>query len=170
MGGGSKDGDGENRDWNEWRLGLGLAFGYGESEILLRGRRAKMDGEAEDGEALRLGGQPGTVGTPRNRPFQRFEPALPAGALWGNYHESQTLRIGSSEGGFFWRRHRMDDEDFGQGEWLNLRGLEVEARLDNGLFLLPELRGTSTSFGVAQVIPDSGERTLRGWVNLHYRF
>ena len=163
LGGGTGD-----RDWNLWRLRLGVAGGLEGLELGLDAERTRMDGEPEDGEQLRLGGQPGTVSADRVRPFRITDPALFAGTLHGTHHESRELRIGGEFGGFFLRRHRMSTTDFGEGDWLRMRGFQVENPLPDGLLPVPELRGIKGSVGVAQVMDPPLERSVRAWLNLRY--
>lgn len=165
---GGLGGDTGDREWNLWRARLGLAGGYEGLELGISGARTRIDGEPGEGEQLRLGGQPGTVGAERVRPFRIAEPALFAGSLTGMYHETRELRLGGELGGLFFRRHRMSETGFGEGDWLRMRGLRVESPVPGGLIPVPEARGVRGELGVAQVMDPPLERSVRAWLNLRY--
>jgi hypothetical protein len=104
-----------------------------------------------------------TIAPRWSRPEQLLAPALPAGALVGDEHEAQIVRLAWARVPLFFERHRMWTHGLDQGPWLRIVGLELEMELPP--LAIARLPGAELRLGVARVLdaPYAGLDDVDEW-------
>ena len=149
------------------RASLGLGFDATRLEV--GWSRAAADGHLTEVDRLYLGGLCSSI-VPRIARLGRItEPALPAGTLRGEEHESQRveLRLGDTPLPLFYARHRMWTGDDEHGRWLALAG--VVLRLETEPFPLLGLPSLELDLGAARILDEPFEGLTTWWVSVAYR-
>jgi hypothetical protein len=147
---------GDSWSWRRGALRAALGVGRGSDSLTLGWSRHGSDDLRLGFEQFQVGGLARSL-LPGDVDFARIEaPALPAGTLVGDEHESQRveLRLDALPVPLFWERHRVwgrggEKSDAG---WLSLAGIEIEGSLPPMPILgLPGARWTA---GAAWVLED----------------
>ncbi|HEX5719997.1 MAG TPA: hypothetical protein VF179_27830 [Thermoanaerobaculia bacterium] len=160
---GNTDGDRWSRSTGRVRFGLG----HDDTRLSLSWSRGTSSDVRHAFDLFQLGGVETSLLPESALSGRVFVPALPAGTLLGEEHESQRaeLDLGFLPAPIFFERHRLWSES--RGDWLSLAGMEF--RWSIAPIPLGRVPALDIRLGIAQVLEDVLEDETRWWVATVWR-
>ncbi|HEX2252835.1 MAG TPA: hypothetical protein VHQ65_06185, partial [Thermoanaerobaculia bacterium] len=150
-------------DWQRLRGGGGAFLGRGDITLDLSWHHGEIDQGDVPWQLFQVGGTPGSLLPSTVEAARVLVPALPAATFVGKRFDAQRVGLtGLLPLPLFYARYRAGD-----GEWLDMAGLEWRGRLGPvPLLRLPELELT---LGVAQLLDPPFEDDTEWWAALAWR-
>ena len=155
--------------WNHAGARLRLAVGNMAGTLEGAWSRRRVEGADSAFDRLQLGGSQDSL-LPRSALGGRvIAPALPAGTLLGDDYEGQRLALRSGSGPItvFYERHRLWEDAEPQGQWLALRGAELE--IQRKAMPLLRLPAFDLSLGVAEILDQPFAGEWETWITFSWR-
>ncbi|HSL85057.1 MAG TPA: hypothetical protein VLF66_19960, partial [Thermoanaerobaculia bacterium] len=172
LAGALQEGETDSEPWRRWRLRAGAGVTRDQAALRLAWERHGSDDVQRAFDRFQVGGVRRSL-LPDDADFARVPaPALPAGWLVGDEHETQRveLALDALPAPLFFERHRVWSDGGAKGDWLSLAGVELDLALPpSPLLALPAARLTA---GAAYVLDDpAGDLAdeVRLWAALVWR-